>query len=628
VVGQEKDLVIFWGSQSGTAEGLANRLGRDCRSRFGLDALVADLSDYDTESIANIPETKLAIFILSTYGEGDPSDNAANFLSWLDSSKTTQFFKLRYIAFGLGNKNYKFYNRVINVVTAALDRFGAKPLMPVGRADDSDGGTDEDFTEWKQSLFTLFREQLGFEERPAQYEPTLRILEDTSLDVIDLHIGEPIKALIGKREAPNISPIHALPIKLAKTLLSTTERNCLHLELDTSDFPELKYKTGDHLAIWPSNPISEIQRLVGILGLNSKLVTQTPFLVQSLNPSIKVKVPSPTTWEALFQYYLEICAPVPRDTVLALAQFAPSESAKASLKQLGEDKGTYHDYCSKTHVTFGRLLESVSSSCGSWSNLPLSFVIESLPILSPRYYSISSSSIVSPKQISITVSTSTEASPTHNASIPGLTTNYLLAIDQTKRNDTVSGPIYNLSGPNGTLEQGGKLFAHIRKSKFKLPVDPKNPIIMIASGSGVAPFRGFIAERARIAAIGRQVGKSLLFFGCRSPDDYLYQDELESLQNSNKEVEIVTAFSRTGDNAKGGKCYVQDRVEERDEEVVKLLLEQSAYFYICGSAGMARDVAARLGECLRRRVGWSESELREWSEGMRRTHRFQEDVWG
>jgi NADPH-ferrihemoprotein reductase len=61
---------------------------------------------------------------------------------------------------------------------------------------------------------------------------------------------------------------------------------------------------------------------------------------------------------------------------------------------------------------------------------------------------------------------------------------------------------------------------------------------------------------------------------------------------------------------------------------VKLLLEQNAYFYICGSAGMARDVAARLGECLRRRVGWSESELREWSEGMRRTHRFQEDVWG
>lgn len=618
----KKDLVIFWGSQSGTAEGLANRLVRDCRSRFGLDALAADLSDYDPETITHIPASKFVIFIISTYGEGDPSDNATHFLSWLGSDKSTRFIGLRYAAFGLGNSKYKFYNRVIDVLTEAMDRYGANLLMPTGKADDANGTTDEDFTEWKQELFAMFREKLGFEERPEQYEPTLRVVEDTSLDIIDLHHGEPVKVENNKKGTAATSPVQALPVRVSKKLLSTTERNCLHFELDTNDFPELKYKTGDHLAVWPSNPTSEINRLVNALGLQGR--TQTPLLIQSLDPSVQVKVPSPTTWDALLQYYLEICAPVPRETATALAHFAPSESVKATLKRLGEDKDVYHEYCSKTHVTLGRLLENVSPEAGSWSKLPLSFILESIPTLSPRYYSISSSSIVSPKQIAITVATSSEASPTQAVPIPGLTTEYLLEIEGKKQNQLVTTSQYNLSGPNNLLDQGAKVFAHVRTSKFRLPTIPKHPIIAIASGSGVAPFRGFLAERARMAAIGREVGKSLLFFGCRSSEDFLYQDELGELQRSNQKMEVVTAFSR----AQGRKVYVQDRVEERDEEVVRLLLEQNAYFYICGSAAMARDVTTRLGECLRKRKGWSEGELREWSESMKKAHRWQEDVWG
>ncbi|KAH6667776.1 NADPH-cytochrome P450 reductase [Halenospora varia] len=577
-----KDIVIFWGSQSGTAEGLANRLARDCRSRFGLDALAADLSPiYQRRS--------------------DHSDNATQFLSWIDSNKTIQFSQLRYAAFGLGNKKYKFYNRVVDAVVEALDRFGATALMPTGKADDSNGTTDEDFTEWKQSLFSLFRGELGIEERPEQYESTLRVIEDTSLDVIDLHVGEPIKPR-GKRDAAAISSIQALPVKSAKKLLSTVDRNCLHVDLDTSEFSELKYKTGDHLA-----------RLVNILGLQNRL--QIPLLISSLDPSVQVKHPSPTTWEALFQYYLEICAPVPRAAVLSLVQFAPSASSRATLEQLGKDKVTYHSYCSKNHVTLGRLLENVTSPTESWSNLPLSFVLKCLSPLSPRCYSISSSSIVSPKQISIAVATTSEISPTCHIPIPDGTVG---------PND----PSYNLSGPNNALEQGGKLYAHVRKSKFRLPVLPKNPIIMIASGSGIAPFHGFLSERARLATIGRAVGPSLLFFGCRSPRDFLYQDSLQSLQESNQEMEVIPAFSHTETNGRPGKAYVQDKVQEREEQVVRLLMKENAYFYICGSAGMARDVAARLGESVRKIMEWDEGRLREWSEGMRKTHRWQEDVWG
>ena len=74
-----KDIVIFWGSQSGTAEGFASRLARDLQVRFGISTLAADLSDFDPGTIASISSPRKAIFLLSTYGEGDPSDNAAEF---------------------------------------------------------------------------------------------------------------------------------------------------------------------------------------------------------------------------------------------------------------------------------------------------------------------------------------------------------------------------------------------------------------------------------------------------------------------------------------------------------------------------------------------------------------------
>ena len=162
--------MIFWGSQSGTAEGFVTRLAREIYVRFGAAALTADLSDYDPESIGWISDAKLAVFIIATYGEGDPSDNTACFWDWITkSSDIISLPNLRYVAFGLGNRNYKHYNRVIDVVADRLDRAQAKSMLPVCRADDSKGGTQEDFMEWKEPMFTLFSNEFGYEEKEMAY---------------------------------------------------------------------------------------------------------------------------------------------------------------------------------------------------------------------------------------------------------------------------------------------------------------------------------------------------------------------------------------------------------------------------------------------------------------------------
>jgi NADPH-ferrihemoprotein reductase len=138
--------------------------------------MTADLSDYDAETIALIPATNLTIFILSTFGEGDPSDNAVAFWEWIEKADVS-LSNLHYMAFGLGNRNYKYYNRVVNVVSAGLNKLGAKSLMPVGKADDATSATKEDFMTWRDELFLFFRQELHFEEGVMKYEPTLSVIE-------------------------------------------------------------------------------------------------------------------------------------------------------------------------------------------------------------------------------------------------------------------------------------------------------------------------------------------------------------------------------------------------------------------------------------------------------------------
>ncbi|PLB47054.1 NADP/FAD dependent oxidoreductase [Aspergillus steynii IBT 23096] len=629
----EKDLVVFWGSQSGTAEGFANRLAREITLRFGVGALSADLSDFDPESVAQIPDSKVVVFVLSTYGEGDPSDNTAEFWDWVNKATKEQVTlqNLRYFAFGLGNSNYKYYNRVVDVVVESLDRLGAKSLMPVGRANDAEGATQEDFIGWKESLFSEFSHQLGFEEKEVQYVPTLAVQEDESLEPIDLHHGEPDNR-DSSRITAQCSPVRPLDIATSRQLFEVSDkqqqqqRHCLHIDLDLTSHPELSYKTGDHLAIWPGNPDDEVARLLQVLGRSAR--RDAPISIQSVDPATKVKIPSPTSAAALFRYYLEICAPVNRDNVLGLAQFAPTPAAKSYLLELGQDKARYAAFLNRTHVNLGRLLQ-LASPDAPWSELPLSYLVETLPPTQPRYYSISSSSVISPRKASITVLVSSTPVPeAPDQLIHGVTSNYLLAISETLHSSSShpQGLTYHLTGPNDALT-GGKVFAHLRKSRFKLPRLGSCPLIMVAAGTGIAPFRAFIAERRQLQQIGREIGEMILFFGCRHPDeDFLYCDELDSLQTALEgKLRIVTAFSRLGGATP--KRYVQDRVQEVGGEVVRLM-DEGANFYICGRAGMAREVDAVVGGVMKNAKGWEEEQVNEWRRGIKRRNKWQEDVWG
>ncbi|KAI1265585.1 NADPH-cytochrome P450 reductase [Xylariaceae sp. FL1019] len=574
------------------------------------------------------------MFVLATYGEGEPTDNAVDFYEFINGEDPTfadsndpPLGNLTYVAFGLGNNTYEHYNSMVRNVDKAFEKLGATRVGTAGEGDDGAGTMEEDFLAWKDPMWAALAEKMNLEEREAVYEPIFGIIERDNLtkDSPEVYLGEPNKMhLEGTARGPfNAHNPYIAPIADSYELFSVKDRNCLHMEVDISG-SNLSYQTGDHLAVWPTNPGQEVDDMLNVLGLEDK--KDSVISVKALEPTAKVPFPTPTTYDAIIRYHLEICAPVSRQFLGTLAAFAPDEETKAEMAKLGSDKDYFQDKISKYHYNISQTL-SVVSGGKKWTNIPFSAFIEALTKLQPRYYSISSSSLVQPKKISITAVVESQLIPDRKEPFRGVATNYLLALKQKQNGDpdaTAFGATYEIMGPRNKYD-GIHVPVHVRHSNFKLPSDPSKPVILIGPGTGVAPMRGFVQERARQAESGQNVGKTVLFFGCRkSTEDFLYESEWKEYKKAlGDNFELVTAFSREGSK----KVYVQHRLKEKAKEINELL-QQKAYLYVCGdAANMAREVNTVLGQIIAEQRGLPESKGEEIVKNMRAANQYQEDVW-
>ncbi|MCJ1448590.1 MAG: NADPH-cytochrome P450 reductase [Stictis urceolatum] len=633
-----KNCVVFYGSQTGTAEDYASRLAKEGSQRFGLKTMAADLEDYDYENLDSFPEDKIAMFVLATYGEGEPTDNAVEFYEFIHGEEVSfsegqsveekPLSKLKFVAFGLGNNTYEHYNAMVRRVETALRKYGAERIGEPGEGDDGAGTMEEDFLAWKEPMWTALQEKMGLEEREAVYEAVFSITERDDLEPTssEVYLGEPNKNhLEGTSKGPyNSHNPYIAPIAESRELFNDKSRNCLHMEVDVSG-SNLSYQTGDHVAIWPTNSGQEVDRFIDILGMTDR--RNTVISVKGLDPTARVPFPTPTTYDAAVRYHMEICAPVSRQFVDTMAPFAPDEASKAEMKKIGQDKDYFSEKVASRYLNIAQVMETVCSS-QKWTAVPFSMFIEGMNKLQPRYYSISSSSIVQPKTISITAVVEEIKVAESKYVVKGVTTNYLLALKEKQHgtaNPDPNGLTYAITGPRNKYD-GIHVPVHVRHSNFKLPSDPSKPIIMIGPGTGVAPFRGFIQERAALAKKGENVGQSVLFYGCRKPDeDFLYKDEWEAMkENLGDKLTIHTAFSRQTSE----KIYVQQRLKEQAEIVNDLLQNGKANVYVCGdAANMAREVNIILGQIIAEKRGLTPEKGEDVIKSMRAQGSYQEDVW-
>ena len=187
-------MVIFYGSQTGTAEEYAIRIAKEAKSRYGLASLVCDPEEYDFENLDEVPENCAVIFVMATYGEGEPTDNAVQLMQNLEDADFA--FKngehtlngLKYVVFGLGNKTYEHYNVIAQKTDAALEGMGAVRLGPRGEGDD-DKSMEEDYLEWKEKMWPALAEALNVEEGAGGDTQDFVVTEETQHPLEKVFLG-------------------------------------------------------------------------------------------------------------------------------------------------------------------------------------------------------------------------------------------------------------------------------------------------------------------------------------------------------------------------------------------------------------------------------------------------------
>ena len=576
-------LTVLYGSTMQTCADVAARVA-ELGEAAGLPTALRPLD----EAVGALPQTGLLVVVTATYN-GEAPDGARAFDRALRDGATAALPDLRYAVLGCGNTQWSTYQAFPKRVDAFLAATGATPLLERAEADaagDFDGAVDA----WLGRLVEALAGLPG-----AVAAPTAPAAPRYRLALLDERATRP--EIVGPQAVPMVVVENTELVADATGLwdhrLEAPARSTRHLVLALPPAPDgaPAYAVGDHLAVFGKNRSSLVARAARLLGLQVEQVVRVE--QQHGRPS-HLPLGAPVEVGRLLAEHVELQDTATAADVRALAEHTPCPRTAEQLRALAADDARLEAEVRAPRASLLDLLERHPAVA-----LPLAVLLERCRPLRPRYYSISSSPAVSPGQASLTVGVIDAPAHAGTGQYKGLTSDHL-----------------------ARLEPGRTAFGFVRTPTpaFRPPPDPATPLLLVAAGTGIAPFRGFLQERAEQRARGQSVGRTVLLYGCRHPDhDWYYRDEVRAWAREGL-VEPHLAHS-----AVAGHPYrfVQDAVRGRGEDV-RALVAAGAHVRLCGDGlRMAPAVRAALAEV----HGRAGDAAAAWLEGLQRDGRYAEDVF-
>ncbi|KAG5840417.1 hypothetical protein ANANG_G00188600 [Anguilla anguilla] len=640
---------ILYATETGKSQVYAKTLCEIFKHAF--DAKVMSMDEYD---VVHLEHETLVLVVTSTFGNGDPPENGEKFggalmemrhpttnmedrksykvrfnsvSSYSDTRKSSSdepepkvdfestgpLANVRFSVFGLGSRAYPHFCAFGHAMDTLFEELGGERILRMGEGDEL-CGQEESFRTWAKKVFKAACDVfcVGDDVNIEKANNSL-ISNDRSWKKNKFR-------LTYTAEAPELTralhSIHKKKVYGAKLLTRknlqgpNSNRSTIFLQLHANNHEGLKYQPGDHLGIFPGNyedlvtslidkledapPVNQIVRVEFLEERNTALGVISNWTDES-------RIPPCTIYQA-FKYFLDITTPPSPLLLQQFASLASNDKQKKKLEVLSKGLQEYEEWKWYNNPTMVEVLEEFPSL-----QIPSTLLLTQLPLLQPRYYSISSSPDTYPGEIHLTVAVVSYRArdgdgPLHH----GVCSSWLSGIEM---EETV--PCFVRGAPT-----------------FRMPKDPKLPCILVGPGTGIAPFRSFWQQRQYdFEYKGIESCPMILVFGCRqSQIDHIYKEETIQAKNQGVFEELYTAYSREPGKP---KKYVQDVLREQlSETVYGCLKERGGHIYVCGDVTMAGDVLKTIQQVVKLQGNMSLEDAGFFISKLRDENRYHEDIFG
>ncbi|KAF7981657.1 hypothetical protein HWV62_32772 [Athelia sp. TMB] len=363
------------------------------------------------------------------------------------------------------------------------------------------------------------------------------------------------------------------------------DRNVFHLEFATGG-TGLRYAVGEALGVHGWNDADEVRAFCAWYGADPERVITAP---------VGGRMHARTVFQVL-QQQADLFGRPPRTFYAELAAHATSSYDRHALLFIGSAEGasTFKKLAEVDTVNYVDVLRAHPSARPSVE--VLSALVGDIK---PRHYSIASAQSVVGDRVDLLVVTVDWVTPSGSPRY-GQCTRYLAG-----------------------LKPGQQVTVSLKPSVMKLPPSAAQPLIMAGLGTGAAPFRAFLQHRALAATLAPQ-GPAHYYFGSRhQASEYLYGEEIEAYVADGTIAKAGLAFSRDGRE----KVYIQHRMREDAEALVRMLHDEQGVFYLCGPTWPVPDIYKALVEALVKYKGFTPEGAGEYLEGLKEEERYVLEVY-
>jgi len=580
VSGNGKRFSVLYGSSLGTARDIAEEIAE----RANVDGFETAVRSMDEAFLGgHLPEDKVIVIVTATYN-GRAPDSAVEIERLIESGQVDvlDWSGAKFAVLGIGNSQWPNYQHFPKRVDAVIEAQGAQRLVPRAEAD-GQGDFDGAVAAFVRDLWKA----LGSEVAPGEVKSTLSLRPVDSAATRAQVLPEHAQRLGIVANEEMVKPAAGLWDFAIEPPRPSTRFIRIRL-------PEgQRYQAGDHIAIYAHNRPELVLRAVTRLGLDGSAQLQIDgqggrFRHLPLGQTVTV--------QQLLSDFIELSDVMPRRALAVIAAQTRCPNTKTEIARM---ETAFDAEVAEKRLSIIDLLEMQPAA-----ELSLDSLVELSSAISPRFYSIASSPLIDPHVADLIVGTMAAPAWSGLGEHRGFASSYMQMV-----------------------APGDPLFGYVRRPNppFAPPADPLTPMILIGPGTGFAPLRGFIAERAAQRSAGTQIARSLLFFGCRHPDhDWFCRDEVEAWADKGIIEPFIALSAVPGHPWK----FVQDALWA-ERERVWAAIEAGAQIYLCGDgrfmAPAVRDALIRIQVA---QLGGTHATGSDWLEKMIEEGRFHQDVFG